>query len=176
VVERHNYTIDMATNGGGLPVAEQARLAQWFEAMDIGYGDRIAIDDPTNSAAVREDVAAIASRHSLLLADAAPLTEGYLDPGQVRVVVSRSTAYVPGCPDWSDQIGTSLGNTTSDGFGCAVNSNMAAMIADPEHLLEGARGTGQTVVMTSNRAIDVYRNAEPTGVGGLAEVAGAGGN
>ncbi len=28
------------------------------------------------------------------------------------------------------------------------------MIADPEHLLEGASGTGETVVLTSNRAID----------------------
>jgi pilus assembly protein CpaD len=168
VVERTNYTLDLAAGAGGLSVPEQARLADWFEAMDIGYGDRIAIDDPVNSPAVREDVAAIASRRSLLLAEGAPVTEGFIDPGRVRVVVTRSSAHVPGCPDWSDQIRTSLGNTTSDGYGCAINSNLAAMIADPEHLLEGARGTGETLISGSNRAIEAYRGgtvAAPTGGG-----------
>ena len=168
VVERNNYTLDLAAGAGGLTVPEQARLADWFEAMDIGYGDRISIDDPASSAAVREDVAAIASRHSLLLAEGAPVTEGFIDPGLVRVVVTRSSAHVPGCPDWSDQIKTSLGNSTSDGYGCAINSNLAAMIADPEHLLEGAHGTGETMVSTSSRAIEAYRDGTvtaPTGGG-----------
>jgi len=168
VVERANYTLDLVAGAGGLTVPEQVRLADWFEAMDIGYGDRIAIDDPVNSPAVREDVAAIASRHSLLLTNGAPVTEGYIDTGRVRVVVTRSSAHVPGCPDWSDQIKTSLGNSTSDGYGCAINSNLAAMIADPEHLLEGAHGTGETMVSTSSRAIEAYREGTvtaPTGGG-----------
>ncbi len=158
VVERSNFALDLVSGAGGLSIPEQARLADWFTTLDIGYGDRISIDDPVNSPAVREDVAALAARHSLLLAEGAPITEGYLDPGRVRVVVTRASAHVPGCPDWSDQIRTTLGNNTSDGYGCAVNSNMAAMIADPEHLLEGAHGTGETVVMTSNRAIETYRS------------------
>ena len=158
VVERSNYTLDLASGASGLTVSEQARLADWFEAMDIGYGDRIAIDDPLNSPAVREDVAALAGRHSLLLVPTAPVTAGFIDPGRVRVVITRSSAHVPGCPDWSDQITTSLGNNTSDGYGCAINSNLAAMIADPEHLLEGAHGNGETMVSTSSRAIEAYRS------------------
>jgi len=158
VVERNNYTLDLASGAGGLSMPEQARLADWFEAMNIGYGDRIAIDDPMNSPAVREDVAALASRHSLLLAQGAPVTEGFIDPGRVRVVVTRSSAHVPGCPDWSDQIKTSLGNSTSDGYGCSINSNLAAMIADPEHLLEGAQGTGETLVSRSTLAVEAYRD------------------
>lgn len=168
VVERSNYTLDLVSGAGGLSVPEQARLADWFEAMDVGYGDRISIDDPVNSPAVREDVAAIASRSSLLLAEGAPVTEGFIDPGRVRVVVTRSSAHVPGCPDWSDQIRTTLSNSTSDGYGCAINSNLAAMIADPEHLLEGARGNGETLISTSNRAIEAYRGGTvtaPTGGG-----------
>lgn len=167
VVERQSYTLDLAAGAGGLTIPEQARLNDWFATLDLGYGDRVSIDDPVNSPAVREDVAAIAGRYGILVSDGAPVTAGYVDPGNVRVVVTRSIAYVPGCPDWSDQYTTSLGNFTSDGFGCAVNSNLAAMIADPEHLLEGARGTGETTVMTSNRAIDSYRNQEPSGAGGL---------
>ena len=174
VVERNNYTLDLATNAGGLPISEQQRLADWFETMDIGYGDRIGLDAAIDNPAVREDVAAIASRHSLLLSDGAPVTEGFIDPGKVRVVVTRSRAYVPNCPDWSNQYDTTLGNNTSPNFGCAVNSNMAAMIADPEHLLEGARGTGETTVMTSTRAIQSYREQKPTASEGVSAVASTG--
>ncbi len=170
VVERNNYTLDLLATPAGLTVPEQARLADWFETLDIGYGDRIAIDDPMASAAVREDVSAVAGRHGLLVENGAPVTVGYVDPGRVRVVVTRSTAHVPGCPNWSSHQSGNLGNTTSPGFGCSINGNLAAMIANPEHLLEGAAGTGDTIVMSSTKAIESYRDAEPTGAGGLPQV------
>ena len=169
VVERANYTLDLASNASGLSVPEQARLADWFETIDLGYGDRIGIDDPMNSRAVQEDVAAVASRYGMLVEKGAPVTEGYIDPGNIRVVVTRSMAHVPGCPDWSDTSHWTLENKTSDGFGCAINSNIAAMVANPEHLLEGESGTGETVIMSSTKAIESYREQTPTGAGGLAQ-------
>lgn len=170
VVSRANMTLDLLASPDGLAVPERARLAGWFETLDVGYGDRIAIDDPMASAAVREDVAAAAGRYGLLLEAAAPVTVGFVDPGKVRVVVTRSTARVPGCPNWSSHQSGNLGNSTSPGFGCAVNGNFAVMVANPEHLLEGAAGTGGTVVMSSTKAIESYREAAPTGAGGLGEV------
>lgn len=170
VVQRDNFTLDLLAGASGLAVPEQARLADWFETMDIGFGDRIAIDDPLASAAVREDVAAIASRFGLLIEAGAPVTVGYVDPGRVRVVVTRATAHVPGCPNWTNQQSGNFSNSTSPGFGCSINGNLAAMVANPEHLLEGAAGAGDTVVITSNRAIRTYRDAEPTGAGGLPAV------
>jgi len=182
VVEHHNYTLDIAAGTGGVPVPEQQRLADWFDTLNLRYGDRVAIDGMIGSDAVRSDVAAIASRHGLLLAEGAPITEGYIDPGKVRIVVTRARAHVPGCPDWTDQLASNLDNSTSDGFGCAVNSNLAAMVANPEHLLHGAEGTGETVVMSSTKAIETYRAQEPTGKAGLPEISsqstgsGSGGN
>lgn len=167
VVERQNYTLDVNTGAGGLSIPEQRRLADWFDTLGLKYGDRISIDDPLDSGATREVVAAIAGRHGLLISDGAPVTEGFVDPGAARVVVTRSRAYVPGCPDWSGQMTSTLNNETNNGFGCAVNGNLAAMIADPEHLLHGATGTGETVVMSASKAIDSYREQAPTGVGGL---------
>ena len=167
VVERSDFALDLAAGPGGLTVPEQQRLAEWFETMDLNYGDRVAIDGAAGNDAVREDVAAIAARHGLLLADGAPVTAGFVTPGSVRVVVTRSRAHVPGCPDWSDRMASNLENYTADGYGCAINSNLAAMVADPEHLLHGAEGTGETVIMSSNKAIQVYRAQEPTGKGGL---------
>jgi len=175
VVERNNFTLDLAAGAGGLTIPEQQRLAEWFESMNLRYGDRVAIDGALGSDAVREDVAAIASRQGLLLSEGAPITNGFVEPGMVRVVVTRSRAHVPGCPDWSEQFASNMENATADGYGCAVNSNLAAMVADPQHLLHGEEGTGETVVMSSTKAIQSYREAEPTGKGGLPEISSQGG-
>lgn len=167
VVERNNFTIDLVTGAGGLSLPEQRRLADWFDAMDLRYGDRIFVDDPIGSGATRDMIAAVASRYGLLVNQGAPVTAGYVEAGTTRVIISRSSAHVPGCPDWQDTFATNLGNKTNRGFGCAVNGNLAAMVADPEHLIKGAAGTGETVVMSSSKAIDSFRKAEPTGKQGL---------
>lgn len=167
VVERNNFSIDLVTGAGGLSVPEQRRLADWFEAMDVRYGDKIFIDDPLGNGATRDAVAAIAGRYGLLVNLGAPVTAGYVEAGTTRIVITRTSAHVPGCPDWSDTFASNLGNKTSSGFGCAVNGNLAAMVADPEHLIKGATGTGETVVMSSTKAIDTYRKSEPTGTKGL---------
>lgn len=167
VVERSNFTLDLNTGSGGLSIPEQRRLADWFETLDLKYGDRVSIDDPLDSGATREAIAALAARHGLLVSEGAPVTEGFVDPGRARVVVTRSRASVPGCPDWSGHMAANYNNATNGNYGCAVNGNLAAMVADPEHLIHGATGTGETVVMSSTKAIDIYREAKPTGAGGL---------
>lgn len=174
VVERDNYVLDLRTNATGLDVTEQSRLSDWFEMLELGYGDRVAIDGSVTTASVQEDVSEVAGRYGILLSEGAPVTPGYVDAGNVRVVVTRSTAHVPGCPSWADDYGFQQGNQTSSGFGCAINGNLAAMVANPEHLLEGAEGTGDTIVQTSNRAINTYREAEPTGAGGLPQLSSGG--
>lgn len=169
VVSRNNFTLDLMTSGSGLDRGEQQRLAEWFGTMDLRYGDRVSIDDPMSSNATRRDVNEIAGRYGLLVADGSPVTPGQINPGNVRVVITRSTASVPGCPDWSDTFSSNLKNETKSGFGCAVNANLAAMVANPEDLVRGARNTGDTTIMSSNKAIDSYRTQTPTGKGGLAK-------
>ena len=167
VVSRTNYTLDVASYGGGVSLPEQRRLAGWFDTLDLRYGDRVSVDDPGASGATREAVAAIAARYGLLVGEDAPVTSGQIAPGAVRVVVSRSSATVPDCPNWKAKSDTNLNNATYSNYGCAINSNLASMVADPEHLLHGAKGTGETVVMSSSKAIDSYRVAPPTGEKGL---------
>ncbi|WP_324828246.1 CpaD family pilus assembly protein [Qipengyuania zhejiangensis] len=170
VVERTHYTLDVATQGDGLPVSEQQRLVGWFQSMELRYGDRVAVDDPTNSAGVRDAVSRLAGRYGILVSDGVVPTDGYVDPGRVRVVISRTLASVPGCPDWSAKSDINYANASYPNYGCSVNSNMAAMIANPEDLIAGQQGTGETVIMSSNKAIDTYRELPPTGSQGLAEV------
>jgi pilus assembly protein CpaD len=99
---------------------------------------------------------------------AAPVT-----PGTLRVVVSRRRASVPGCPDWSRDASLEIGSNTSSNFGCAVNSNLAAMIANPADLVRGRNGPSATDPLLSTKAIDSYRKAPATGATGIkAEKAG----
>ena len=177
VVQRNSYVFDVSTlPGGGLSVSEQRRLSGWFDAMDLRYGDRISIDDPMESGATRQAVEGLAARHGMLVADTAPITPGDVLAGSARVVVTRAVAEVPGCPDWSTKSDFNFNNATYSGYGCAVNGNLAAMVADKEHLVRGAKGNGETVVMSSTKAIDSYREAAPTGEKGLKQNATGSGN
>ena len=165
VIQKTNYTLDVTTNASGLAYGEQSRLAGWFKAMGLRYGDKVYVDDPSGNAAVHSAVEAIASRYGILLSENAPQTAGYITSGTARVVIVRSTASVPGCPDWSVKNDFNPNNGLSSNYGCATNANLAAMIANPEDLISGSDTTGSTVAMSSDKAIEAYRKAEPTGKG-----------
>jgi hypothetical protein len=121
--------------------------------MDLCYGDRISIDDPLSSGATRAAVEAVAGRFGLLVGDTAPVTPGMVNAGTARIIVTRTSAQVPGCPDWSAKSDANFKNATSTNYGCASNANLAAMVADPEHLLKGASGPSRTVVMSGDKAM-----------------------
>lgn len=173
VVEKTNYVIDLTTGQGGLSLPEQRRLAGWFDAMNLKYGDKIYVDDPLASGSTRTAIEAVAARFGMLLSEGTPVTQGYVNAGTTRVIVVRAVASVPGCPDWGNNSDANFANATSHGYGCAVNGNLAAMVADPEHLVHGATGSGETVVMSSNKAIDAYR--ERTATAGQAKAQATGG-
>jgi pilus assembly protein CpaD len=54
-------------------------------------------------------------------------------------------------------------------FGCGVNSNLAAMVANPEDLIHGREGSAVVDAQTASKAVATYRAAPPTGTKGLTE-------
>lgn len=170
VVQRTDYVLDIGTGPGGVPPSELQRLNAWFASIDLRYGDRIFVDEPQgySTPGVRRDVAEVAGRYGLLLSEAAPITSGAVQPGSVRVIASRSTASVPGCPNWTGT-GIAATTTTSSNFGCAINSNIAAMVANPNDLVLGQTGSGSGNAATATRAIKTYRDTPPTATKGLLE-------
>jgi pilus assembly protein CpaD len=164
IVQRTDYVLDLSARDDGLSAVERARLGAWFSSLGVGYGDRIFVDEPYGPGPARLDVARVAAEYGLLVGDGAPVLAGEVEPGMARVIVSRSIAYVPGCPNWK----ASGPSSTSANYGCATNSNLAAMIADPIDLVLGQAGTG-TDATTAAKAIKVYREAPPTGSKGLKE-------
>jgi pilus assembly protein CpaD len=175
VVQRTDYVLDLATGPEGVPATEIARLHGWFQGLQLAYGDRISLDSAGGYTddAVRESIAGAAGRYGLLVSDDAPITAGAVQPGSVRVVLSRTTASVPSCPNWEDSQFGGL-SATSPNYGCATNSNLAAMVADPNDLVLGQTGSG-TDPATTSRAIRSYRDAQPTGTRGLSETRITGG-
>lgn len=169
VVSRSDYVFDAAAPDGSLAPYEASRLNAWFAGLDLGYGDTIYVDGPFAEGA-RSDVAQIAGNYGLMVADGAPVTAGAVGPGTVRVIVSRTRASVPNCPNWSVVSQPNSQNRAMSNFGCAVNSNIAAMVADPQDLVHGREGTGVGDALTSAKAVGAYRRAEPTGKKGLQDV------
>lgn len=168
VVNRTDYVFDVPAVGlSSQSSPEASRLDDWFRSIDVGYGDRISIDDSAAYAGEsRRVIAAIAARRGLLLSDGAPVTAGPIEPGLVRVIVSRTDASVPNCPNWDRKATPELAGSSMSNYGCAVNSNLAAMVANPEDLVRGQAGALGDA-RTTAKAIKSYRDAKPTGEGGL---------
>lgn len=166
VVSRSDYVFDAAAPDGSLGATERARLDGWFAGLDLGYGDSIYVDGGYADGA-RADVARVAGRYGLLLSDGAPVTAGPVAPGTVRVVVSRTRASVPNCPNWGQPSERTLDNGQMSNFGCSVNSNLAAMVANPEDLVHGREGGSVVDSRTGTKAVDSYRKKAPTGNGAL---------
>lgn len=169
VVTRTPYTMDLLAGADGLAGGEPQRLRGWLATLAAGYGDRLSIDDPDASPTVRADVAAIAGEHGLSLSAAPASDAAGLSPGMVRVTVLRSTASVPSCaaPRPNGDLVNFDAHISGD-FGCAVNGNLAAMVADPADLLRGKVDDGRGAGWTAGKAVGVWRRAAPTGAGGTA--------
>lgn len=169
VVSRADYLLDLGTAGGRLAPGEPQRLAGWLTGLHLSYGDRVAIEDPAAEApAVHDQVAGVIARFGLLLSHNAPVSATPVAPGTVRVVVSRMTASVPGCPDWSRDSSVDYEQHTSSNYGCATNVNLAAMVASPQDLVRGVGSDGVIDPAASFKAIENFRKAQPSGAGGTA--------
>lgn len=170
VVTRADYTFDAAAPGGTLAPSEKARLDAWFHGLGLGYGDSIYVDAPFSEGA-RYDVAQVAGNYGMTVQPGAPVTAGAVPQGMVRVIVTRARAEVPGCPNWQLPSQPNYNNRMLSNFGCAVNSDLAAMVANPEDLVHGRERTNvQDPMMTGERAVAVYRSTAPTGSKGLQDI------
>lgn len=172
VVQRTDYVFDVGSYG--VTPSEERRLADWFDALQLRYGDRVSIDSHGSDDSSRAAIAAVAARYGILLSDTAPVTQGSDQLTGVRVVVSRSTASVPNCPNWDRAAQPELAASGMSNFGCATNTNLAAMVADPADLIQG-RNAGHNDPQVINRAIKAYREKDPTGKGELKQESAKGG-
>jgi len=167
VVSRTDYVFDAQSTTGGLAPGEGNRVAGWLAAMKLRYGDVVTVDDPNPyGSRARAEIAAMVESYGLHLAERPPITNAPLAAGMVRVVLSRATATVPGCPDFTRSGSSEFEGSATSNFGCASNASLAAMVANPLDLVRGQPGAETADPITSARAIYTYRSATATGNGG----------
>src|SRR3546814_4970083 len=63
------------------------------------------------------------------------------------------SASVPNCPDFSREGNHEFEGSMTSNFGCAVNSNLAAMVARPQDLVRGQPGAPSVDPATATKAI-----------------------
>ncbi|WP_454279432.1 CpaD family pilus assembly protein [Sphingomonas sp. Marseille-Q8236] len=168
VVSQTSYALDLATSGGRLAADEDRRLDGWAHNLRLGYGDRVTLEDPAGEApgAYRE-VADVIGHYGLLIAQPSGIARSPVAPATIRVVVTRAQASVPGCPDASsDAAPADWSGQTASNHGCAINRNLAAMVANPNDLVRGVEGPATTDPAMGSRAVNALRAAPPTGNGG----------
>jgi pilus assembly protein CpaD len=177
VVERTDFVLDLSADRGGVSPAEIERLHGWFDSIGLRYGDRISVDEGYGAGGARADVARAVGEYGLQLEPGAPVTAGEVGAGAIRVIASRASASVPSCPNW-DAAGNGITppQGTSTNYGCSTNSNLAAMIANPNDLVRGQVNSGNGASSTASRAIRVYREGPPTGQRGLSASTTTGGS
>jgi pilus assembly protein CpaD len=83
--------------------------------------------------------------------------------GDLRVDVSYIgyTARTQACGDWSENESFTLDNRTPKNFGCSVQQNIAAMVADPRDLL-GPGAMGPVDATRRATVMDHYQKGEIT--------------
>jgi pilus assembly protein CpaD len=163
VLNRSTFTVDVAAPGGVLAPAEVDRLDGWFRSLDLGYGDSIYVDGAYAGTA-RAQVAEIAGNYGMMVLPAAPVTAGAVPSNMVRVVVSRTRAEVPNCPNWSVPSQPNFENRSMSNFGCSVNSDLAMQVANPEDLFHGRQGPATVDAIAGAKAIQMYRDWPLTGI------------
>lgn len=169
VVSRSDYALDVQTTPAGLASGEPERLRGWLDALRVSYGDIVTLDQGgTENDGARADVTAIAGRYGLRLADVAPIAGAAVAPGTARVTVSRTTAAVTSCTPQSNRGILNFDSHTSGNYGCAVNGNLAAMVANPSDLVRGVADNGGYDNVTGGKAVSARRRAALTGGGGAA--------
>lgn len=175
VVSYATYLYDVRIDEGtGLSASEKARLAGWLDSLGVAYGDKVAVAAGGGAVplAAQQDIADVLGRRGMMVGEDHSAMAGMAPAGSVRLVLRRATASVPGCPDWSTKQENDMTGGTSSNFGCGVNGNLAAMIANPEDLVRGESTNSDLRTATSTRAIETYREKAPTGAGDLKSLGG----
>ena len=159
---RLTHTVHFAAGSPTLTGAETTRLVGFLDDSDIVYGDHLYLGIPGEDALSQKREAAIrrilARRGVLMTATAAPArgTAGYASSDEMTVQLERYVVTPPACPNWGKPAGGDPGNTVFSNFGCATETNLGMMVAQPRDLVVG-RQPGPADAEPALNAIQNYR-------------------
>lgn len=169
-VDSQTITLTLAVDDGrnGLSPLDAARVRGMADAyMRNGHGP-LSISAPSGVSGREADALAGRVRAALYDAgvpEAAISVAAYPQGAPVRsdliVSFTRYTATPSACGIWTGIAEADSRNIRTPNFGCATQNNLAAMIADPRHLVEPADMTSPDSA-SRIRAVRAYREGAVT--------------
>jgi pilus assembly protein CpaD len=154
--------LDFAPNG--LTAASAAQLNSFVaDYRDHGSGS-IAVSAPDNGAAQGAITFFAGTINQMGISRDKILVSTHDAPdGDMRVEINYVAykARTEKCGDWSDDLAFTLANNTPKNFGCAVQQNIAAQVADPRDLM-GPRPMGESDGARRVTVVGKYEQGEIT--------------
>jgi len=156
--------LNYAPADSGISPADQVRFDNFVEDYETHGNGSIAVSAPAgiNSKEVvgffaqRINDLGVSKDHIVVATHDAPA-------GDQRVEINYVSyqAHTASCGDWSENLSITFENQTAKNFGCSVQQNIAAQIADPRDLMGPRR---MDPVDAARRAVvlDHYEKGEPT--------------
>jgi len=172
-----NLTLDTSTTrvdlhfapgSAQLTPAEAARLRRLAASGSIGEADRVTVGAAGPPYVAEQRVASVSA---VLLGYGVIVTGTQLadvPPNHAIVEVTRTLVTLPPCPNWSKQSQPDYANAPSSNFGCASETNLGVMAANPTDLAAARtmRGTaGQPAAAAVQRYLTDKVTPLPTAMG-----------
>ena len=159
-VSLSHITHDLAFAGGttGLTDAQAQELDRFLARTLAGYGDVFSIDAGTDETAMsrRDALASYLHSRGFTVSTEPAVYGGPLASDTVRIILNRYVVTPPPCPDWRQPSNPDFNNQSGSNFGCATETNLGLMVANPRDLVDG-RSLGTADAENAAKAVQNYR-------------------
>ncbi len=163
-------------NRGGLTPNQRADVLSFAQAWHREATSGIIVDVPHSRPIDRASAESMREIQSIFAASGVPRTAIYMRPykapdptlASIKLNYAKLAAEAGPCGLWPNDLGVSLDPSYTENrsywnFGCANQRNLAAMVANPEDLVQ-PRGEAPPYAPRRSVAIDHYRKGEnPSG-------------
>ncbi|MGI9500330.1 MAG: CpaD family pilus assembly lipoprotein [Geminicoccaceae bacterium] len=158
---QYRHTVYFPTDRDDMDGGEQDRLIAFLRAVQPDGSDSIRVEGHADERAADLYNLDLAARrmqtvkrflnengvdrldlHASSFGERAPAIAGdgeraWRKNRRVEIVLERYLVTPPACPDWSRRSGVDYANKPHTNFGCATETNLGLMIADPRDLVKG---------------------------------------
>ncbi len=159
-VTLHHITHDVTFSADttGLSDTQAAALDKFLANVMAGYGDEFSIETPSNdvSGDRRMAVSSYLKARGLVVSGIPAAYGGPMASDSVRVILNRYVVTPPPCPDWRKPATTDFNNQPGSNFGCATETNLGLMVANPRDLVKG-RDIGPADAENAAKSVQNYR-------------------
>lgn len=137
--ERSSHSVVFAHNVAMVSAEEQTALAEFIRTAGVTAGAVVQVEQPLPNARRLErqraaNVTTWLRRHGYQ-------TEAFAvnppEEGTVRLQASKLVAVAPSCPNWDMHPYYEFGSQPLPNLGCADRTNLAAMVVNPQDLVDG---------------------------------------